>query len=73
MRWKLSTNKNDADQFAGEVQALIAATNPAIPVVKKAVWIEHLQRWAVKMEIEPVGVAGEIVESVEPPVELGME
>jgi len=68
MRWKLFTDEQAAGRFAKVVEDLIAATKPAIPVIKRAVWLDHLQRWCVAMEIEPEGVSGDIVETVEQPI-----
>ena len=73
MRWKLFTDKAEADAFAEVIEGLIAATKPVRPTDKRAVWIEHLGKWAVLMEIEPDGVSGEIVDSVEPPIIIDPE
>jgi len=66
MRYKLFTNQTEAEAFAKEIETLCADMTPKL--VKYAVWIEHLQRWAVSMEREPEELTGEVVDTLEPPM-----
>ena len=74
-RYALYNTKEAADSFAAEIQALCEARNVKglrdSRIIKYAVWIEWLGRYAVKMEICPEGFCGEAVDSVEPPLEEG--
>ena len=66
-RFALFTDKQEADAFAKEIEALCAG-RPGPKIVKFVVWNEYLQRWTVKMEVEPDVLPAEIVDSAEAPV-----
>ena len=72
MRYALFTDKQEADGFAKEIESLCAVI-PGPKIIKYAVWIEHLQRFAVGMEVEPGLLPDEVVDSVERPVESEMD
>ena len=66
MRYKLFTDKQEAESFAKVIESLCTDMTPKL--VKYAVWIEWMQRWAVSMERKPKELTGEIVETLEAPI-----
>ena len=76
-RYALYNTKEAADSFAAEIQALCEARNVKglrdSRIIKYAVWIEWLGRYAVKMEVEPNVLPAVIVDSIEPPPTEGEE
>jgi len=69
MRYKLFTDQKEAESFAKVIEGLCSDMTPKL--VKYAVWIEWMQRWAVSMEREPEGLTGEIVDTLAPAFEGG--
>lgn len=68
MRYALFTNKQDADSFAEIIQSLCDVNQQAEQprIVKMSIYVQHLGKYAVRMEYEPDLTGIEVVDSIEP-------